>query len=435
MSLRTLDTQDIAKTVLILTSPEFAKEVASTAKSFLESHHWKITITDQLKEALKTLLQEQPKFFIVSLHHPAKRLSVLLPLIASRLEVCLIPMIENLGPGPNTHLEKNFKSIVRPPLTGTAMEKGIYRALMQEMAADHLQLDESNYKAMARDMGIHSEVSAEGDTHLRLTQPLAIFAKGDENLPQLEIQELLANLDPAGVGEESLSTLALQNLDDGVERVLQEASIAGPVQKALHLASHVSCITVNSTRFSGYLITAQANRKRVDLGFLSLVKSRLQQFLRDRGENVAADEPMELELKEVAFEAWSAECAEFLKKSVHSGQEIAMAFFPFTRAKIMYTPMNAEDLVSVGITDVKEDETLSFDLYLFFPANGKYILYTPRGARFLASQKERLQRAGVKDLFVKQDELKSFDRYRAESHLNGQILEFQNRAKSRDENA
>ena len=57
---------------------------------------------------------------------------------------------------------------------------------------------------------------------------------------------------------------------------------------------------------------------------------------------------MSLNIKKVDFEDWALEYADFLRKSVHDGEEIAMAFFPFADGLVTCAEAGASAVIQPG---------------------------------------------------------------------------------------
>lgn len=194
-------------------------------------------------------------------------------------------------------------------------------------------------------------------------------------------------------------------------------------------ATNVACLIVESPKFSGYLVAALGKNRKVDEKFVNVIRDRLFRFLRENGEDVEAENNMSLNIKKVDFEDWALEYADFLRKSVHDGEEIAMAFFPFADAKTDITDSASVDMGAVKMEDLQGDVSVEFNLYIYLPSNKKYVLYTPRDSTFYGNQKERLSRMGVTHMHVKKTELQDVSKYRAQNYLNSKIEEFENRKK------
>ncbi len=209
----------------------------------------------------------------------------------------------------------------------------------------------------------------------------------------------------------------------GVNKTLDETAIKGDGKVETHLEdnTHLACIVVESPKFSGYLVAALGKDKKIDDEFVELVRTRLMKFLVDAGEPVQNDANMQVKVKRVDFEGWALEYAQFLRKSVHKGDEVAMAFFPFAEAQTKVGMSAEASMASVKTSEVEAGQPLEFNLYIYLPTNKKYILYTPKGSIFQANQKDRLLRQGVGEVHIQKDEVQGLSRYKAQNHLNSLI--------------
>lgn len=219
----------------------------------------------------------------------------------------------------------------------------------------------------------------------------------------------------------------------GTKDALEKSCIKTNFQDAEALAdsTHISCIVLESTRFSGYLITAMGKDRKIDEAFIAKVRDRLFRFLKENGEQVEDSESMNLNIKEVPFEDWALEQAEFLRKSVHEGNEVAMAFFPRTDIKTVYGESAAEEMASINVNELAGDVAVEFNVYIYLPKNNKYVLYTPRGSKFFHVQKQRLQSQGVSNLHILKSEIQDLDKYRAQNFLNETIQAYEEKQKDK----
>ncbi|MFP5520678.1 MAG: hypothetical protein ACLGGX_12295 [Bdellovibrionia bacterium] len=190
----------------------------------------------------------------------------------------------------------------------------------------------------------------------------------------------------------------------GTQEALDQSSVyvKNAKTETVEQATNVACIVIDSTRFSGYLVTAMGKDRKIDEEFIDKVRQRLFKFLKENGELMEGDEnAMNIKIKQVDFEDWAMECADFLRKSIHKGDEVAMAFFPHAEAKMKSGQSADTSMATISIDDIKEDIPLDFGVYVYLPKNDKYVLYTPQGGKFLGKQKEKLKAQGVTDLHVK----------------------------------
>lgn len=167
-----------------------------------------------------------------------------------------------------------------------------------------------------------------------------------------------------------------------------------------------------------------AKDRAMDKTFVDTIRSRLFDFLRENGERIEDNESLTIKLKQVPFMAWALEYADFLRKSVHEGHEVALAFFPRNDLKVKVLESKDHEMAAIEIQELVPDVQVEFNLYLHFPLNNRYVLYTPCGGVFFGFQKERLVSQGVSHLHILRIELSGFDKYRAQNFLNDKIEEF-----------
>ena len=191
--------------------------------------------------------------------------------------------------------------------------------------------------------------------------------------------------------------------------------------------SHLACITINSSRFSGYLVAALGKDRKIDDKFMQLIRDRLFAFLRNHGELISEDEsPMNLKLEQVEFEGWAMQQAEFLRKSVHGSDELAMAFFPTPDTKINLEASVTENMVKMTMDDLRDNVSVEFDLYIYMPENQKFLLYTQEGQILEGTQKDRLKKRGITHMHLRKEKIGSVKLYKAKNFLNDKIIEFKN---------
>lgn len=212
----------------------------------------------------------------------------------------------------------------------------------------------------------------------------------------------------------------------GTQAALDEAVLvtedAGYTE--VQAATNVACITIASPRFSGYLVAALGADRRIDADFLKTVRDRLFSFLRANGEALSEEDGMQLQLEQVDFEEWAIAQANFLRKSVHGADEIAMAFFPSKDTEVRLEQSVSENMLKLGIDELHDDVPVEFDLYIYLPTNKKYLLYTPQGRKLFGSQKGRLRDKGVTHMHLRKDAAGQVKRYRAQAYLNDMIGQF-----------
>jgi hypothetical protein len=213
----------------------------------------------------------------------------------------------------------------------------------------------------------------------------------------------------------------------GTQQALNESVIVREgltSYEEIERSSHCACIIVESERFSGYLVAALGKNRKIDTTFMNLIKQRLFAFLKAHGEIVKESDTMNIKIEEVEFEDWAMEQADFLRKSIHDGDEIAMAFFPTKETSVKLEESVSEKMLQLDISELKEDTAVEFDLYIYMPENNKYLLYTPQGRPLYGQQKSRLAEKGITHMHLRKESAHNVKKYRAQNYLNDKIAAY-----------
>lgn len=192
----------------------------------------------------------------------------------------------------------------------------------------------------------------------------------------------------------------------------------------LEKSTNAACIIIESEQFNGYLVAAMGKDKQIDDAFLALVRQKLTAFLKAHGEVIKDSDSMSIKVQEVEFEDWAMNQATFLRKSIHEGSEIAMAFFPSAQTSVHLEQSKSEKMLQMKLEDLQENAVVEFDLYIHMPENDKYILYTPQGGRFMSNQKDRLNQKGITHMHLRKDSAGQVKKYRAQNFLNEKIASY-----------
>jgi DNA-binding NarL/FixJ family response regulator len=213
----------------------------------------------------------------------------------------------------------------------------------------------------------------------------------------------------------------------GTETAIKEAIVVkdGPVTELIEESTSAACIVVESDRFSGYLVAVMAGSRKIDQKFIETIKHRLFKFLRDNGEGLADNNALDIRVKQVAFEPWAVQYADFLRKSVHEGNEVAMAFFPRPEVKTKIEESHDKEMAKIALKDLEGDRRVEFDLYVYLPSNNKMVLYTPKGGVFYNKQLVKLKKQGVTHMHIPKTAAEDMSKYRAQNYLNDLVEDFE----------
>ncbi|MEK2644755.1 hypothetical protein [Bdellovibrio sp. BCCA] len=478
-----MNQETIKKSLLIIKSQPGG---LGAVEGFLRNREWKVKATTNLKEALIFLVQEQPQFVMVSIDHPNRKVRNLPKILTQAFPVCVIAFAEeNSAASYNLLSTCATEYLLYPPVTGPAVERTVNKyykdlqtkgvspqqmrtGLSSEEASVIAIKGEGGFSAQnaqsvlaqmfsddAQGLGMIPGTSTNnsgpvghgigaGTLHSRMfdtdaTTPLSSTPqKPQGNLPGWaplpETNTHKKNrLTPEQVENDPQATKKDSIILRGTKEALENSCLKTTSETAqgIEASTNVSCIVIESSRFSGYLVTAMGKDKSLDAEFIGKIRERLFRFLRNNGEDIRDGDSMDLEIREVPFEDWALQYAEFLRKSIHNGNEVAMAFFPRADIKSNCGDSAAEEMASIHVDELTGDVAVEFNVYIHLPRNNKYVLYTPRGGVFYHTQKERLQSQGISQLHILKGDIKDLDKYRAQNFLNEKIQEYEEKERAK----
>lgn len=375
---------ETTKSMVILTA---SPKLFAPAEQFLRNRSWSVMATTDERDAMRWVLEKKPSFFLISVEHSNVKVRSLHRLLKQSCpDLCVVYFAEN----NNIETYRRMAQIdhtyrVQPPITGPAVERIVNRYLKDLRQA---QIQQELFERSVR-----------------------------RSFPE---SQSITWATPKESGQELLSRGVVQVLESCLN--VGDGRIKEPLTGE---TTQTACIAIESERFSGYLLTAMPGDRAFDQNFISLIRERLVKFLADNGEALREDDSFPMKVRRVQFESWATEYADFLKKSVHEGQEVAMAFFPMSEVSTLVGETNGAGMFRVRMPDLVADEKVDFNLYLFLPANQKHILYTPKDSVFFAHQKERLSTGNIVEMHVKSEELPAFKRYRARHRIEALIKEYE----------
>lgn len=439
-------------------------------ENFLKNREWKLFSTIALKDALAYMVQNQPAFVMISVDHPNKKVRKLAKVLPQAFPCCVIMFAEQTIPSSIKALaETRAEYMLNPPATGPAVERTVnkfYKDQARKQAAGQnlergklgegedrvISIKGENVSAqslLAQLMGEEADNGASyyDPSHVGHYNPQA---GGSQTQGPLHHNSQDPNSKKSGKGwtpqnkatkkggyipsDDELSPATKNHRDSIILKGTKEALDKSVVRSAkttdevqfVEQASNVACIVIESTRFSGYLVAAMGKDSKMDEKFVDRIREKLFKFLSDNGEQVDnGKDAMQIKIKPVPFEDWAMEYAEFLRKSVHNGEEVAMAFFPHTDIKARFKESASEMMLAISLSDIKADEALEFNLYVYLERNEKYVLYTPRGGKIYQNQIDKLQGQGISYVHMFKSDVQDFNKYRVQSYLNGKIEEYQ----------
>ncbi|MEZ0393114.1 MAG: hypothetical protein ACAH59_12910 [Pseudobdellovibrionaceae bacterium] len=285
----------------------------------------------------------------------------------------------------------------------------------------------------------HSPSGLESDPHANEVseenESASTYSKKNQSVPIMESGEIRKNTKGYRIvsiptkNSVPLDSIIIQGTEEALEQTVQ---FQDPDQAAkVQISSHLACIHVKSESFSGYLLCALGENRQVDKTLIDAIQKKLFQFLKTNNVSVKEEDTLQLQIQQVDFTDWALEQAQFLKKTIHGKDEIAMAFFPCTEPELELDPSISSKMMQISLRDLKPDATLEFDLYIFMPQNNKYLLYTPKGKPFYGHQQGRLEKKGVTHMHLRKEAAPEVRKYQAQNFLNSQITDYKTTKKQK----
>lgn len=447
------------------------------AEAYVRNRGMSVQSLTDMREALEYIVKHRPQYVLVACDHPHKKVKALPKLLAQSLSVTVVMIAESATPSAILTLQSlNHPHLIFPPVTGAAIERTLLKLRKNELEAAK---EQERQKIMASYAGTNEksragyfvargnageqmkavqaataatlgperdrlgETFGEWESRTRTTRPLepnvpragqneADYATKRSTLMEsehpLRTEKKTVVYHGGGTAPKAdrppslMVRGAIEALDGAVEfddRVDLDAVAR------VSVATNVACITVESPRFSGYLVAAMGKNRKIDPAFIDTVKLRLFNFLRANGEAPQNEDTLGITIREVEFEAWAIAHAEFLRKTIYGADEVAMAFFPHAPASRRLEPSADESMVKISLDELRDDVPLEFDVYIHMPKNNRYVLYSPQGRKLPGAQKIRLREKGVSHMHLRKEAIRDVKRYRAQNYLNSRIEEFQ----------
>ncbi|WP_413287765.1 hypothetical protein [Bdellovibrio sp. HCB337] len=441
--------KELPKSMLILKANPNS---LATSEMFLRNRGWAVYSTTDVKEALLLLLKQEYSYILISVDHSNSKIKMLPKLIAHKFKIAIMTFAETQSANSfNLLSESQCEYKVFAPVTGPAIERCIMKHTRDQFSAGLFvkHTEPVQVKKHQPPQFVFDDAPKGGN--LIFPQPLktappapaAIFIEGKKPAKPFgsvhvtassyaekkartrrdeEIEYQLRHFTEKKEmhsGEDTLIARATERSLIGCVEILD-----GKVHHKIQNVTNSGCIIVESDRFSGYLVAALGADQKMEESFLENMKRLLFKFLRENGEPVSENDTLDVTLKPVEFEPWAMEYADFLRKSVHRGDELAVAFFPKNPVMIPLEDSEHPDMAKIHLKDLVGDRRVEFDLYIHLSNNDKYVLYTPKGGVFYTRQLDRLKRQGVTHMHVPKEAAHDVAKYNAQNYINGLVDEY-----------
>lgn len=402
--------KDFKKTILIVSA---TRDGFTSASSFLVHQGWEVKVTDDLREALGHLAKEQPEVLLVCMDHPNRNIYNLPKLVSERFRCCVIVTTQKSTLESYRLLQQAFCEYkIFPPGSGPAIERtvGKYLNKMRNLVQEPPVPDRKH------------RGNSTGTIQIKDSASIPVIDYSHWNRPRRN------NVVPVKVPVENSADLVLMK---GTEKVIKDIiEVADNVPRTplelnvVRATTQLTCFFLECEKFQGYLVAALGKDSYLDEGFSKLIQKHLMEYLEEQGEKISHSDLLQVQIKKVEFLDWAVDYSNFLLKSIHKGNEIAFAFFPVQEKFGGYAASASQDMLSVPIKELHADTKVNCNLYIHFPANNKYVLYTLKDSILYRHQQERLSSRGVERLHIRKEDLRAMNQYRAQRYFNSIIDEF-----------
>lgn len=442
--------QKFPKTILILKSNPLTLQ---TAEQFLVARGWAVMSTTSLTDSVQHLFENKIDYFILCANHPQKKVKQL-PLLFKQFTELQFITYTDMANTPNMAIlqEMGIPYQVLPPVSGPAIERVIFRIQKEEKNKSagkkaNLADSQNNFDRKRAQESINNFFEDDDDNAPKLhTLPTSTkvgsataesFTDYQNRMKRQQMNNaqpkkekdypfLTDNNDPVKKSPPSKPPPEFQrSIESILDSSIKPSNTGNPVEK-IERAQNCICFKIETSTFRGFLVAATGKDRRLDEELLVTVHQKLAETIQQQGGVLGDSKPIDVKIRSVHFEHWAIEKAEFLKKSVHNANELVMAFFPTHKTSPTLGDSVAQEMLSIDIDDLASDSPVSFDVYVYLPANNKYILYTPKNSLFLSSQKSRLKAKGIDKMHAKKDSVEDIHKYHAENSLNNSIIEYEN---------
>lgn len=175
------------------------------------------------------------------------------------------------------------------------------------------------------------------------------------------------------------------------------ASMKEPVK----WTSRLKCVRVKSEKVSGYFLAAMGGEKVLDDESSQRVTLEIRELFDRLGLQLQEIECFSVDSKRVEFKRWAEETARFMESGSHRGVEIVLAFFESPQTLSSIQSSKDGKYLELRLDQLQAESVLSYDLHLYLPLNGRYVLYVAEGSTLTLSQQLHLQSKRIGQVYAK----------------------------------
>lgn len=98
------------------------------------------------------------------------------------------------------------------------------------------------------------------------------------------------------------------------------------------------------------------------------------------------------------------------------------------KEEITITSTADDNMVGVELNTFDPQHSVKNNVYLHFPKNNKYILYTKKGNKILDKQFTKFINLNIKELHIKKDDINSLKDYSIEKDINNKLRKYKKKS-------
>lgn len=351
---------------------------------FLSRRGWITEMKTDYRSGVSAIVQDTPDYIFVSIQMAGSQLLVLQKLVKSRPNAVLILFSEIATlESANRLMSVGAEHIVYPSAGGPAFDRCLKRIILESK-----DTPEETKRA--------EKTTNQDETYW----PYGATAR---------------------VRVSSTISILSESLKAGLHHVCSSEPLKMQKTVKLSKVSKLACLEIRSQSFSGYIVAARASNQELTEEFMSQIRGFIQEALVKIGENIRESEIFKTEISEVNFKQWMTEHAQCFQTALFQGEEVGVGFFEDVKLHTEQFTNPNEHMVGVLVTDVSGLSKAIVDLYLYLPANDRFVRYTRRGESISLKQQDKLVQRNITHLYFHHSDLQPWKQHRLCTFLNQKV--------------
>lgn len=449
------------------------KNTLDKSEAYLKSRGFEIRSATSIREAIVKILEFRPQFVMIPVDHPNKSVKML-PMILQQSTTAISLVYTESSVATSVVLLQQFKadSSIYPPISGPHLERTILSLTKQSKEKEEAtvltqisgqknqepQSTVTHIRGQALSKQSSQQQQADFDAAKAALVRLASIMETDTDRSEYSdwksAESKVPTFTQEGVGpgqqhsaiQEGVKNLKgtfFQNKPATSEKLDQFSQLAlTAFQKAIAEGKQSNlgtvkidknrkesaCLSVTSPVLSGYILVISSDPE-VESFIAAKMKDYLQAGIANLGQNAKDMLLFDISLETIPFEEFGIEASDFYTDENCNENIVALAFFKEEDPCVVTDDAEQQGYRKVSFKDVVLEKPLPYEIFLYLPTNKKFLLYSSEGARLLKDQRERLQKKGVAEVYIKESNVPQLFQSKAESTLQHKFHETKKRLK------